>query len=203
MKKVVLILLVAIPGLQVDTHARGMSRPKNTIGLNTIQLVNSHIGFGVYYERSLSDNGKFSLVLPVSVAWESYANSNEFQAPNTVYTSVAFNPGLKFYPFGNRKFFSYATGLSAFSQMGRSSKIYGNLSTQPVNGPLRDYDFYTAGIYINNYLNFKINKHLSFGFEIGIGPSVINNFSPEDGSITVKGGTLIYQNIAFQIAYQF
>ncbi len=203
MKKGLILVFLYVLGVQSIAQAKPNAMPKNTIGLNTIHIANSHIGFGAYYERSLTTNGRLSVIVPVSLGWEFYTFISDVQSSNASYASYFANPGVKFYPFGNRKFFSYAVGMSVFSQMGKASKIYGNVSNFLINDQYESYKFTTAGLLINNYLNFKLNKNLSFGFEIGIGPSLYNNYKPVNEAIVVKGGTLIYQNIAFQVAYQF
>lgn len=202
MNKVLILLIFCVFG-QFAAHAKSNAMPKNTVGINTIHIANNHIGIGAFYERAITENGRLSVIVPVSVGWEYYAISTITQTSNNSFASYFANPGFKFYPFGNRKFFSYALGLSAFSQMGKVSRMSGNASAFPISGQYNEYKFTTAGLLINNYLNFKLNKNLSFGFEIGIGPSIYNNYKPANEETVVKGGTLIYQNIAFQVAYQF
>lgn len=177
--------------------------PKNSVGLNTIQVINNHIGFGAYFERTIDANDRFSIIIPVAVAWEmKYGNLRE-PSDYGGGGSVFINPGVKFYPTGNKKFFSYALGISVFSHMGAAERIYGSKAPDLPYQQSQSYSFSASGILLNNYLNFKINRNISFGFEVGIGPTYFNNYKDKKTNTLVKGGITTIPSIAFQCAYRF
>lgn len=181
--------------------AKGL--PKNSVGINTIQVINNHIGFGAYFERSIDPNDRFSIIIPVSVAWEMKSAMVSDTSGYGSNRSFFFNPGVKFYPTGNKKFFSYALGLSIFSHIGAAERIYGSKAPDLPYWQAENYRFSAAGVLFNNYLNFKINRNISFGFEVGIGPTYFNNYKRKGTSTVVKGGITTIPNIAFQCAYRF
>ncbi|RYE00385.1 MAG: hypothetical protein EOP54_00335 [Sphingobacteriales bacterium] len=192
-----------LPVFQEYAAARVL--PKNSVGINTIQVINNHIGFGAYYERSLDANDRLSVIIPVSVAWE--MRSADFIYTDTTdrgsNSSLFFNPGIKFYPTGNKNFFSYAIGVSIFSHIGAAERIYGSKAPDLPYLQTQTYRFSSAGVLLNNYINFKINRNISFGFEVGIGPTYFNNYKQKGTNTVVKGGITTIPNIAFQCAYRF
>ena len=195
-----ILTIVLIPNL---LFAKGEGSLKNVIGINTLETTNNHIGIGVYYERFVAKNGKLSVVLPLSIGWEMGTIAKTTGALSLEpRTALFINPGIKFYPMGNSKFFTYSVGLSGFAHGGESTQIYGQVEV-PSNGKGYDYHFQVAGILLNNYLNFKISKSLSFGLEVGFGPTFINNYKVKNEPLLVKGGAMVYQNLAFQVAYRF
>lgn len=194
---------LCLPAFQEDIAARTL--PKNSVGINTIQVINNHIGFGAYYERSIDANDRFSVIIPVSIAWEMKSADNIYSdtANKGNNSSLFFNPGIKFYPTGNKKFFSYAVGLSIFSHIGAAERIYGSKAPDLPYLQKQTYRFSSAGVLLNNYINFKINRNISFGFEVGIGPTYFNNYKQKGTTTVVKGGITTIPNIAFQCAYRF
>lgn len=204
MNKLKLFLLASCMWLPAF-HGAAVARvlPKNSVGINTIQVINNHIGFGAYIERSIDANDRFSIIIPVAIAWEMKSASNRDSINYGSNSSVFINPGVKFYPAGNKKFFSYALGLSVFSHIGAAERIYGSKAPDLPYQQNESYRFSAAGVLLNNYLNFKINRNLSFGFEVGIGPTYFNNYKEKKTNTVVKGGITTIPNIAFQCAYRF
>lgn len=192
--------ILLVPSL---LFAKGEGSLKNVVGINTIETTNNHIGIGVDYERFVAKNGKLSVVFPLSVGWEMGTVAKTTGSLSRESRAAFFiNPGVKFYPMGNSKFFTYSVGLSGFAHGGESTQIYGQVEV-PSNGKGYDYRFQVFGILLNNYLNFKINKSLSFSLEAGFGPTFLNNYKVKHELLQVKGGLMVYQNLAFQLAYRF
>lgn len=177
---------------------------KNVVGVNALQSAYSAIGLGLYYERFVTPNAKLSLTLPVSVGWIS---ENGYRPPMQYSESLPVylvNPGVKIYPFGSKKFFSYAVGPSVFAHIGRTDYIFGNVTQPHYNkDEVLLFDYVTAGVCLNNYINFKVTRSWSFGLELGLGPSFYNRYTPTDGSMVIDGGTYVFQHASFQIAYRF
>ncbi|MBL7705049.1 MAG: hypothetical protein JNM21_05810 [Taibaiella sp.] len=203
LKTFLLASCLCLLAFQEDAAARTL--PKNSLGINTIQVINNHIGFGAYYERSIDANDRFSVIIPVSIAWEMKSADNIYSdtANKGGNSSLFFNPGIKFYPTGNKKFFSYAVGFSIFSHIGAAERIYGSKAPDLPYLQTETFRFSSAGVLLNNYINFKINRNISFGFEVGIGPTYFNNYKRKGSNTVVKGGITTIPNIAFQCAYRF
>lgn len=183
----------------------GISKPisDNMIGINPLQIVNNHIGIGVYYERNLVSNGKLSATLPIQYGMEMIDNYNRFNNEiSKTRTALFINPGLKYYPFGIKRFFTYALGMSLFTHFGNVSSVYYNDQNYMAYYSKEGIQFVAAGTLVNNYLNFKINRVVSFGLELGLGITYLNNYKIKSTDLLVKSGASVFPNIAFQLGFR-
>lgn len=124
-------------------------------------------GFGLSYERLFGKNKNIGLVLPFSLLLEKNSRSVDGGRQNNTY--FYFTPGVKIYPFGQRKI-TYAVGPSLMFGYGENPERYGyfyqNGTTGEDNILLRKF---RMGFMVNNYISFQITKTLNIGFEGGIG----------------------------------
>lgn len=148
------------------------------------------LGVGIEYERILGAKKLIGITLPIT--YTRYRSPNYY---DYLYFGVNklngfyFTPGLKFYPFGQRKV-NYAVGPNIlFSRGNGNHEYYGNF----IN--------YKLGVLVNNYLNIQFSEHLNFGAEIGIGYEYINKFQFDTFKRDI--GLNILGNIAISFGYRF
>ncbi|WP_129020147.1 hypothetical protein [Edaphocola flava] len=176
-KKIALTLLSAValcsttslsarPPVQ-QASARPLYGP-NVVRFTPVTVFDNSVGIGFAYERILDKEGKISVNIPIYLGINT--NSGYYSGPgynnNTNY-SMLLNPGVKFYPAGQRRV-TYALGASLFTMMGEDDYYYG--------GPADKADYLKAGIMINNYVHFNITPKFNLGLELGVGPSYINQY---------------------------
>jgi hypothetical protein len=130
------------------------------------------IGFGLEYERLFGHENMLGIVLPFTVMLEEEYNSWNAVDNNIRYNpSFYFNPGLKIYPFGQRKV-TYAVGPSLMFGYGKSDEW-----TWVSSDPWGSTGYYTEveksrfnfGMIVMNYVNFQITPSFSLGFDAGLG----------------------------------
>lgn len=140
----------------------------NIIRFTPVTIFDNSVGIGFSYERILDKDGKISVNIPVYLGLNTNNgfNSGPGYYNNSNY-SMLLNPGVKFYPGGQRKV-TYALGASLFTMMGEDDYYYG--------GPADNADYLKAGIMINNYVHFNITPKFNLGLELGLGPSYINRY---------------------------
>jgi hypothetical protein len=151
---------------------------KNLVNISPVKFMDIGQGFGISYERIMDKKGIFSLVLPVSLIFpDDYVlfEGDKFDGATMVY----FSPGLKIYPFGQKKV-TYAIGPSLFYGKGKRSQYYYDASN---NYGYKATDCERSGIMINNYINFQITPKFQFGMHAGLGTRYYDKFTNGGGDI--------------------
>ncbi|MBX9449770.1 MAG: hypothetical protein KL787_08660 [Taibaiella sp.] len=123
-----------------------------------------NIGIGVEYERIVDKQRKVSIVIPFTY---SFGSTDGYNFPsNETSNYFYFNPGLKFYPFGQRKV-TYAIGPSLMFGTGKMTGYYDDPNTGIWNyGSMQRTTF---GVLANNYLNVQLTQHFCFSADLGLG----------------------------------
>lgn len=151
---------------------------KNLINFSPVSVLDIGPGFGISYERILDKKGIFGLVLPVSLIFtDDYIlfNNGDSGGGRMVY----FAPGLKIYPFGQKKV-TYAVGPSLFYGKGEKSQYYYN---DPNSFGYKATDCERAGVIINNYVNFQITPQFQIGIHGGFGTRYYEQSTNDTGRI--------------------
>lgn len=152
------------------------------------------LGLSVDYEHILGAKKNVGLVLPITFSFShgSFANSN---GRSNVFTY--FSPGIKIYPFGQRKL-TYAVGPTLM--FGYGDKTYYDHSFGFPGGPYTSKSF-RFGVIANNYLNIQLSSKFNFGLEWGIG---VRYFNQELGDINDQTNYInLTQNVALSFGYRF
>ena len=183
---VVLICIVVLPAFSQDRKEVAPLEKSvydaNILRIAPLTALDLGLGFGVSYERLLGSSQMFGLILPVSMILE---NKNTFDLPgnNTVNmnspynTYVYFTPGLKIYPFGQRKV-TYAVGPSLMLGYGGGNEwqsrtdLYGTEYLDAIK-----VTKWRLGILVNNYVNFQFSKHFNLGLDGGLGLRYLDKVS--------------------------
>lgn len=202
MKKVIMLIpatVLAITGFAQSSKKSEVSPyGKNIVRLHPINVfVNGGVGFGLSYERILSDDGKFGLKIPFHFGmntdysgWGSSANITNY--------SLMINPGIKFYPMGQRKV-TYGLGFSLFGITGDNNHyVYNsnNNSYRLVNGSHSNF-----GMMVDNSIQFNLTPKFNIGLELGLGPSYFNRYN--DGSTSYNDPIEMMASFNFHMGYRF
>jgi hypothetical protein len=196
-------------------RAERMSAPSGGYGTNILRLspitaMDIGVGFGLSYEKIFGKDQMIGLILPVYLMLESqndydpfFGGSGGYNNGNNAY--VYFNPGLKIYPFGQRRV-TYAVGPSLmFGYGGGTEWIYsgnGNVYEQSDITKLR------MGMLVNNYVNFQITSGFNLGIEAGIGARYIDRETIDRagynyGSQTYNNGINVTGSFSLTLGYRF
>ncbi len=141
---------------------------KNIVRFNPISVfAYGGVGFGMGYERILDDDGKFGMKIPFHLGMMSNGGNNI-----TNY-ALMINPGIKFYPNGQRKA-TYGLGVSLFGITGTNDRYTGQWGGVQMHTPGSRFHL---GMMIDNSVQFNLTPKLNIGMELGLGPSYINNYT--------------------------
>ncbi len=159
-----------------DDEAKEMPQPAvpeadagaNVVRIAPLTAMDIGYGFGLSYERLLGSEQRVGLIFPVSLLLEKRPVPSD--AGKTTNTYFYFTPGVKIYPFGQRRI-TYAVGPSLMFGYGENADRFGyyfqnNGTTVQEDVLLRKF---RLGFIVNNYLSFRVTRALQIGFEGGIG----------------------------------
>ncbi|WP_159470579.1 hypothetical protein [Dyadobacter sp. 3J3] len=192
--------------------ARGASeikRPSNSqsgeniILLSPFKALDSGPGLGISYERLLGENQYVGVVVPVSFMFNSEYYYNTYSGSNQKhYTNFYVSPGVKFYPFGQRKV-TYAVGpnvMIGFTKKLNSQYIYDNNGGQStiILTPVKSF---RLGLIVNNYLNFQITSRINLGINGGLGVRYFDK--QQTSNINYSDGMQITAEFAFNFGFRF
>lgn len=151
-----------------ETPAAVVKESANIIRLAPLTAMDIGYGFGLSYERLFGEHKNIGIILPFSLLLEKRTNSG-FSISGSNNTYFYFTPGLKIYPFGQRRI-TYAVGPSLMFGYGENPDSYGYFFP---NGTTSQEDIhlkkFRMGFMVNNYISFQITKTFNIGFEGGIG----------------------------------
>jgi len=180
---------------------KGYRYGKNVITFSPFQFTENGLGFSFSYERTLDKQSLVSFYMPVIVtfnvfnAQDNYNNSNR-PAPDAMFYAM---PGIKLYPTGNKGRVKYAIGPNLVLATGQHTDY--NNGFNPGTGsyiPAYTQSTHTIfGILVTNYVNFNPSKHVTTGFELGLGTTYVNRIAGVDNN-----AAFLIQG-AFKIGYRF
>lgn len=202
------ILLLA----PVFTQAKGLNEEhpesirmdygSNVVRLAPVTAMDVGVGFGLSYEKIFGKEQMVGIVLPVTLLLQNKSSYdyNGSTTQNQYNTYVYFTPGVKFYPFGQRRV-TYAVGPNVMLGYGRSNDLqsiidsYGGVFYTNVKTAR-----FRLGLLINNYVNFQVSKVFNLGLEGGLGMLYMDKAS-YSGSQYYAGSSNV--NYGFDITGQF
>ncbi|WP_129020148.1 hypothetical protein [Edaphocola flava] len=192
-KKLLSALLVLVMATGAATAQQNNYGP-NIIRIMPLTAFNGGVGLGASYERILDKDGKIGLNIPFSLGFRNNGDYN-----NDMNATFMVNPGIKFYPGGQRKV-TYALGASLFASFGTNNgyRYDINQSYQYVNA-----NTLQAGIMVNNYLQFNLSPKVNIGLELGVGPAYIDQERDVTNHITYNNGLNVMGQFSFHIGFRF
>jgi len=183
-------------------HSSDLDYGRNIISVSPFKALDSGAGLGLSYERLIGENQYVGLVLPVTFIFREDYRYNGSGSSSDYFTNVYVSPGLKIYPFGQRKV-TYAVGPNVM--LGFLKKN----DSQYVPSPNGGGYYYNAkvnnfrlGLLINNYLNFQITSRINLGLNGGLGMRYLDR--TRTSSIGIYGNGLdVTGEFAFNFGFRF
>lgn len=205
--------LIASVGYAQSAGTVMMPQPvygSNIVRLAPMTAMDVGVGFGAGYERLLGEEQRMSIVLPVSVLFEDKSGNNggtQYE-DSRYYAYVYFTPGLKVYPFGQRKV-TYALGPNLMIGHGGGSEwqsrtdAYGIIHLDAVQTKR-----WRLGLLMTNYVNFQFSRHFNLGIEGGLGIRYLDKVSYSGslfyaGNGDFNGGVDITGQFSLALGYRF
>lgn len=173
---------------------------RNIITLSPFKAIDSGPGIGISYERLVGENQYVGLILPVAFIFHEYNYNNSGpDFSNTYLTNVYVSPGMKIYPFGQRKV-TYAVGpnLMLGFVKDRNSQF---VSTGSGYYTTVEKSSFRLGLIVNNYLNFQINQKINLGLHGGLGMRYLDRQASSVGYY--NNGMRITGEFAFNFGFRF
>lgn len=177
----------------------------NILRIYPITAMDVGVGFGLSYERIFGAEKMVGLVLPVHLMLEDEGSFDPFFSGGNgdrYNTYVYFTPGLKIYPFGQRKV-TYAVGPNLLLGYGGGEQWrynYNGVSEWTNVSKLR------IGLMVNNYVNFQIARSFNLGLEAGLGVRYIDREtydSPSTGRNSYSNGINVTGQFSLTLGYRF
>ncbi|MCE6991662.1 hypothetical protein [Dyadobacter sp. CY323] len=186
---------------EVSVNAEGFGRSQ--INFSPFKALDSGPGFGVSYEIQVDKKQYLGVILPFTITFPDRYNYL-FDSGNTGRNEMFyFSPGLKIYPFGQRKV-TYAVGPHIFTGFGQSYTTSTNYD--PGTGVYTNVDRRTKnfrlGIIVNNYINFQITPKFQLGLNGGLGSRYIDR-ETTDLNVINRGGINITGEFNFNFGLRF
>lgn len=145
-------------------------RRGNIVALAPIQFTDDGLGFGIYYERFLDNDGFVSLNLPIT--YSGVRTVKDYDG-NSIHAAMLYIvPGVKIYPTGHRSGkIKYAVGVSL--PIGSGDHLsYAHLSSV---GGIRTDKYYflqnkfVFGMLVTNSINLFVAGHFYMGVDANVG----------------------------------
>lgn len=175
----------------------------NIVRLAPITAMDIGVGFGVSYEKIFGDNQIFGVILPVTLLLENSTNNAMYSGAynqDQFNTYVYFTPGVKIYPFGQRKVnYSVGPNLMLGYGGGKQWQTVTNLSGAETQVSVTSTRL-RLGLMVNNYVNFQVSRLFNLGLEGGLGMRYYDKTSYSGSSFYAGNGD--FHN-GFDITGQF
>jgi len=182
-----------------------LSYGTNILSLSPFSALDIGIGFGASYEKIVGADQNIGIVFPVHLMFELnddyyYGNYNNGNNYNNAY--FYFTPGLKIYPFGQRRI-TYAVGPNLmFGAGGGKEWKYDNQG----NYYQADVNKLRIGMLINNYVNFQFTKNFNLNIQAGLGVRYVDHESVSDnfyGDYSLNHGMNVTGQFTLSLGYRF
>jgi len=196
------VSLVAQAKSTKDQNDGQRSRPvygDNIIRFNPIKAMDIGTGPGISYEHIFGADKNIGLVLPFSLLLsdEDDGYYSGYDAAHYA-TYFYFTPGLKFYPFGQRRC-TYAIGPNLMLGYGGGERTESQYDPVTQSYYLDQFKtrVFRLGILVNNYFNFQVTPAFNIGAALGLGARYI------DHETETRGGHDVSYNHPIAVTGQF
>ena len=174
---------------------------RHMVNFSPFKALDSGPGLGLSYEILADRKGYFGIALPVSIIFPD--RFDLFNGYGDQQAAFYFSPGLKIYPFGQRRV-TYAVGPSVFTGFGKQMRNDGyydpNTGTYPTTRS--ESTIFRFGIIVNNYVNFQISDHFQITLNGGLGSRYIDRETYND-TRSNEGGMNITGEFNFSLGVRF
>ncbi len=186
-----------------------LSYGTNIISLTPFTALDIGIGVGASYEKILGADQMVGIIIPVNVVFEPHENyyygGGSYYGNSTNYNNAYFyfTPGIKVYPFGQRKV-TYSVGPNLMIGAGSGKELrYDNTGQNSYEVTV---DKFRLGMLINNYLNIQFSKSFNMSMQAGLGVRYIDRDTYKDyiyGNSTVSNGMNVTGQFSVSLGYRF
>ncbi len=203
----VLIALTAILPARAQNNGHATPPDVSEYGANILRLapitaMDVGVGFAVSYERLFGPEQRIGVIVPVSLLLENKNSPdiNNIYSSSRYNTYVYFTPGVKLYPFGQRKV-TYAIGTNLMIGYGGGSEwqsrtdAYGVIHLDAIQTTR-----WRLGVLLNNYVNFQFSRKFNLGIDGGLGIRYLDKTSYSGSQFYAGNGNV---NNGFDITGQF
>lgn len=170
-------------------------KAQNTVSINMVGLNDIGTKIGLSYEKNISSNQKWSVILPLDYVFMQY-EQHKFDKHVPFFT---FSPGVKFYTTKSEKIFQHALGLNIHTGFGKIQNEY--IIGEPSTGE-RNYETlenHRLGLLFTNYLSLNLSKHLILGANGSVGTMFVNKLSQP----AHYNKSTLYPSLNFTLGYKF
>lgn len=201
-KRIAIIALMGIMSVGV-AQAQADKRPEygtNILRLSPITVNDMGVGFSLSYEKILGKEQKVGIIFPFAILLED-VNYYDPLVDNSgvMYNAYfSFQPGLKIYPFGQRKV-TYAVGPSLCFTHGGGERWEN--TWDPDFSKKVEVRKTRIGMLVNNYVNFQITNNFNLGLEAGLGMTYYDAQSVDESRYNY--GFNVAGQFAMTIGYRF
>lgn len=171
----------------------------NILRFSPFSVGEGGIGIGISYEKIFGADKNIGFIIPIDILVD--PDNYDAYNDNTNNAYVVFSPGIKIYPFGQKRV-TYAIGPNAMLALGGGERWqYNN------NGvyELTDHHVVKVGIFVNNYLNIQFTPNFNFGVQGGLGVKYIDRdyYSNSSGDSEYRNGMNITGDFSITLGYRF
>lgn len=176
---------------------------RNIFSVSPFKALDSGPGLGFSYERLLGENQNIGIILPVSFIFHDFNIYNPTIGSSTKYlTNLYFSPGVKIYPFGQRKV-TYAVGPNIVTGFIKDNYTdYVSTTTGGYN-VTRESNRFRLGLVVNNYLNFQITSHINLGINGGLGMRYLDHQNSSSSYYYSSNNLRVIGEFAFNFGFRF
>jgi hypothetical protein len=202
-KKIFLIMALMAPMTGSTVQAgSGNPHPNSLRIIPTVVYGLINVGVGISYERQITKNGDIGLYLPIYYGKKEVPTGGveptDFLENGA--TSILLNPGVKFYIL-KKKRVTLAIGPSVFTSIGEGIHIQ-------KRGPTTDYHEFEinslkAGLMANVHVQLNASPRFFIGFDVGLGPSMINQYRYKENNQLRKESVEAYPLANFHLGFRF
>lgn len=175
----------------------------NLINISPFKALDSGPGFGISYERIVDKKGYFGIIIPLTVTIPGTSTYIFDVSDNNGSYMFYFSPGLKIYPFGQRKV-TYAVGPNFFFGKGErwnNSSIY-DPNTGGYISNEQNTEWVRMGLLVNNYINFQVTPKFQISLNGGLGSRYVDR-EKYQVSTTVIRGLQVTGEFSFSLGFRF
>ena len=178
----------------------------NIISISPLSALDIGIGVGASYEKILGADQNIGIVIPVHLMFEQnndyYYNGYYGYNSNHYNSYFYFTPGIKIYPFGQRKV-TYAVGPNLMMGAGGGKQWATDNNGNNYQVTTNKFRF---GMLVNNYVNFQFSKSFNMNIQAGLGVRYIDHESESDyinGKDSYSNGMNVTGEFAVSLGYRF
>jgi len=180
----------------------------NIISASPFSALDIGVGFGLSYEKIVGPDQNVGIILPVHLLFDFESDNYGYYGYNYYGNNYGnayfyFTPGVKVYPFGQRRV-TYAVGPNLMIGAGGGKEWrYSNSTSATEEFDISKFRF---GMLVNNYLNVNFTKGFNMSIQAGLGVRYIDRETASSFSTpeqTISKGMNVTGQFTLSLGYRF